>query len=269
MVSPNTSAGTSAERDIVVIEDEDAIRDVVEYNLQREGFAVRTARDGRAGLQLVRDVTPKLVVLDLMLPELDGLEVCRALREDPATRLVPVIMLTAKGDESDIVLGLGVGADDYVVKPFSPKELVARVRAILRRNEPLEAATAGGASIDADLERDPDRLRVELGAVVVDPDRHEVWIDGVAERFTRTELRLLYVLVRKPGRVYTREQLVERVMGENAWITDRTIDVHVRAIRQKLGAHADLIETIRGVGYRSRDVTAAAPATAAPAPADA
>ncbi|MBC7461351.1 MAG: response regulator transcription factor, partial [Thermoleophilia bacterium] len=144
----------------------------------------------------------------------------------------------------------------YVVKPFSPKELVARVRAILRRNEPVEGVAPGSHTIDADLERDPDRRRVELGAVVVDPDRHEVLIEGVGERFTRTELRLLYVLVRKPGRVYTREQLVERVMGENAWITDRTIDVHVRAIRQKLGAHADLIETIRGVGYRSRDAAA-------------
>ncbi|MCW2973039.1 MAG: phoB [Thermoleophilia bacterium] len=253
-----STPSSTADRDIVVIEDEEAIRDVVEYNLQREGFEVRTAGDGRAGLQLVRDRTPKLVVLDLMLPELDGLEVCRALREDPATRLVPVIMLTAKGDESDIVLGLGVGADDYVVKPFSPKELVARVRAILRRNEPCEGAGSTEA-IDADLERDPDRLRVELGAVSVDPDRHEVLIGGVEERFTRTELRLLYVLVRKPGRVYTREQLVERVMGENAWITDRTIDVHVRAIRQKLGAHADLIETIRGVGYRSRDMATTAP----------
>jgi two-component system alkaline phosphatase synthesis response regulator PhoP len=253
---------TTTEHDIVVIEDEDAIRDVVEYNLQREGFAVRTARDGRAGLELVREVLPRLVVLDLMLPELDGLEVCRALREDPATRLVPVIMLTAKGDESDIVLGLGVGADDYVVKPFSPKELVARVRAILRRNEPAAAGTVP-PTIDADIEQDPDRRRVDLGVVSVDPDRHEVMVDGVEQRFTRTELRLLYVLARKPGRVYTREQLVERVMGENAWITDRTIDVHVRAIRQKLGAHADLIETIRGVGYRSRDVTAAgAPASA-------
>jgi two-component system phosphate regulon response regulator PhoB len=245
-----STLSTAPDRDIVVIEDEDAIRDVVEYNLQREGFVVRTARDGREGLRMVREQVPKLVVLDLMLPEMDGLELCRALRDDAATRLVPVIMLTAKGDESDIVLGLGVGADDYVEKPFSPKELVARVRAILRRNEPVESAAA---EIDADLERDPERQRVELGAIVVDPDRHEVLIDGAEVKFTRTELRLLHVLVRRPGRVYTREQLVERVMGENAWITDRTIDVHVRAIRQKLGAHADSIETIRGVGYRSRD----------------
>ena len=249
-----STPSTTADRDIVVIEDEDAIRDVVEYNLQREGFVVRTARDGREGLRMVREHVPKLVVLDLMLPELDGLELCRALRDDAATRLVPVIMLTAKGDESDIVLGLGVGADDYVVKPFSPKELVARVRAILRRNESVESAGAGVDTIDADLERDPERQRVELGPLVVDPDRYEVLIDGRPERFTRTELRLLHVLVRRPGRVYTREQLVERVMGENAWITDRTIDVHVRAIRQKLGSHADVIETIRGVGYRSRDI---------------
>ncbi len=258
-------------RTIVVIEDEDAIRDVIAYNLQRAGYAVEVAADGRAGIDAVAAHAPDLVVLDIMLPELDGLAVCRALRERDDSALVPVIMLTAKDDEDDIVAGLGAGADDYLTKPFSPRELVARIDAMLRR-----AARAGGVAIDsqdagagsgsddvdaedpdAALAADPDRKRVAVEGVVVDPDRHEVLVDGEQVRLTRTELRLLHVLLRKPGRVYTREQLVERVMGENAWITDRTIDVHVRAIRRKLGDRADTIETIRGVGYRGRD---AAPA---------
>jgi two-component system phosphate regulon response regulator PhoB len=254
-------------RNIVVIEDEDAIRDIVAYNLERAGFEVATAGNGRDGLQLVRDLLPGLVLLDLMLPELDGIEVCRRLRSDPATARIPVIMLTAKGDEGEIVEGLEAGADDYVTKPFSPRELVARVQANLRRVElggddtvavATGAAAAAGAGddgldVDHELAADPERRRVQVGDVVVDPDRHEVLVAGTDVRFTRTELRLLHVLLRKPGRVYTREQLVERVMGDNAWVTDRTIDVHVRAIRRKLGEHADAIETIRGVGYRGRD----------------
>ncbi len=258
-------------RNIVVIEDEDAIRDIVAYNLERAGFEVATAGNGRDGLQLVRDVIPRLVLLDLMLPEIDGIEVCRRLRSDAATEHIPVIMLTAKGDEAEIIEGLEAGADDYVTKPFSPRELVARVQANLRRAErEADGASGGddatarshadddgdadGLEIDRELAADPDRRRVQVGEVIVDPDRHEVLVAGADIRFTRTELRLLHVLLRKPGRVYTREQLVARVMGDNAWVTERTIDVHVRAIRRKLGVHADAVETIRGVGYRGRDV---------------
>ncbi len=247
----------SGGRTIVVIEDEDAIRDIVAYNLGRAGFAVTTANNGRDGLRLVRDVVPSLVLLDLMLPELGGLDVCRALRSEPATAAIPVIMLTARGDEAEIVEGLDAGADDYVTKPFSPRELVARVQANLRRIDRAGEPGAGEEDeLDADRElvSDPDRRRVQVGEVVVDPDRHEVLAAGTRVRLTRTELRLLHVLLRRPGRVYTREQLVERVMGDNAWVTDRTIDVHVRAIRRKLGAQGDAIETIRGVGYRGRDV---------------
>jgi two-component system phosphate regulon response regulator PhoB len=251
----------SDERRIVVIEDEDAIRDVIAYNLERAGYRVAAAADGRAGLEQVRAEPTDLVLLDIMLPELDGLAVCRELRAEPATELVPVIMLTAKGDEDDVVAGLGAGADDYVTKPFSPRELVARVDAMLRRAARAGAsgAQAGDEELEADRElaADPDRRRVEVDGVVVDPDRHEVLVDGEPVRLTRTELRLLHVLLRRPGRVYTREQLVERVMGDNAWITDRTIDVHVRAIRRKLDARADVIETIRGVGYRGRDAARA------------
>jgi two-component system phosphate regulon response regulator PhoB len=250
----NPNARVNSDRHIVVIEDEAAISDIVAYNLQRDGFTVSTAADGRSGLALVREVVPSLVVLDLMLPELDGVDVCRALRADAATARVPVIMLTAKDDESDVVLGLGVGADDYVTKPFSPKELVARVKAVLRRQEvPVAAGAATERDADAELLADPSRQRVELGDLVVDPDRHEVTAGGDSVQLTRTELRLLHVLVRRPGRVYTRDQLVTRVMGDNAWITDRTIDVHVRAIRRKLGERAEVVETIRGVGYRARD----------------
>lgn len=255
----DSTAPVSSARHVVVIEDEAAICDIVAYNLQRDGFTVSTAADGRSGLAIVRELKPDLVVLDLMLPELDGVEVCRQIRADASTARIPVIMLTAKDDESDVVLGLGVGADDYVTKPFSPKELVARVKAILRRQGDVPAngvPSADGATddVDAELLADPSRQRVELGDLVVDPDRHEVTVGGEAVQLTRTELRLLHVLVRRPGRVYTRDQLVTRVMGDNAWITDRTIDVHVRAIRRKLGERADVVETIRGVGYRARDV---------------
>ena len=246
-----STAATRA-RTIVVIEDEEAIGDVIAWNLEREGFTVHRAVTGSDGLQLVKDQSPRLVVLDLMLPELDGIEVCRAIRSDPLLTATPVIMLTAKGDESDIVLGLGVGADDYVTKPFSPKELVARVQAVLRRNPGTSPAPQELAE-DVEVAQDPERRRVEHAGIVVDPDRHEVLVDGEPVHLTRTELRLLHVLVRRPGRVYTRDQLVTRVMGDNAWVTDRTIDVHVRAIRRKLDARADVVETIRGVGYRARD----------------
>ncbi|MEO6866439.1 MAG: response regulator [Gaiellales bacterium] len=242
---------------IAVIEDEDAIRDVVEYNLQRAGYDVAIARDGRAGLALVRELLPDLVVLDLMLPEVDGLDVCRALRADRATSRIPVIMLTARGTEEDIVNGLAAGADDYVTKPFSPRELVARIEAMLRRlgRTTSDGSDAGADELDPDLElaSDPNRLRAEVAGVVVDPDRHEVLVDGEPVRFTRTELRLLHVLLRRPGRVYTRAQLVERVMGDNAWITDRTIDVHVRAVRSKLGVRSHVVDTVRGIGYRGMD----------------
>ena len=228
-----------------MIEDEEDILDVLDYNLSREGFLVTRARDGAEGLRAVRDTAPELVVLDLMLPVLDGIELCRAIKRDPSTRSIPVIMLTAKGDESDIVLGLGVGADDYVTKPFSPKELVARVKAVLRRG-----VTAFATDV---VEPGPASERVALSGLVVDTGRHEVLVDGERVYFTRTELALLHVLAASPGRVFSRDHLVMRVMGDNAWVIDRTIDVHIRAIRKKLAGRAYLVETIRGVGYRFRD----------------
>lgn len=237
---------------IVVIEDESAIRDVIAYNLERAGHSVLQASDGIRGVALVLETLPDLVVLDLMLPGLDGIEVCSRIRADPSTTDVPVIMLTARDEEGDVVAGLEIGADDYVTKPFSTRELVARVQARLRASNGRTAQPEPAA--DRDIAADPERKRVHVAGVTVDPDSHETFVDGEPVRLTPTELRLLHVLLRRPGRVYTREQLVERVMGDNAWITSRTIDVHVRSIRRKLGERGDVVETIRGVGYRGRRV---------------
>jgi two-component system alkaline phosphatase synthesis response regulator PhoP len=225
---------------ILVIEDEPDILDIIAYNLSREGYTVVCARDGEAGLEKCRREEPQLVLLDLMLPGLDGLEVCRRLQLEPETRQIPVIMVTAKGEEADVVLGLGLGADDYVTKPFSPRELIARVKAVLRRG-PLR-------NHDTDA---PGRIRRD--GLSIDLARHEVLVDGEPVAFTATELRLLHFLAARPGRVFTRDQLLSRVLGQDVMVIDRNIDVHVRAIRQKLGRHRDLIETIRGVGYRFRD----------------
>jgi two-component system alkaline phosphatase synthesis response regulator PhoP len=224
---------------IVVIEDEDDILEVIAYNLKREGYEVITSTSGEDGLEKIEKSSPQLVVLDLMLPEIDGLELCRKLKSDPLTRSIPVIMVTAKGEESDVVLGLGVGADDYVTKPFSPKELVARVKALLRRSRVRPEGDS--------------RERIAFGGVVIDPQRHDVQVDGEPVTLTATEFRLLHFLASHPGRVFTRDHLLTRVIGEEAIVIDRNIDVHVRAIRKKLGGHRELIETIRGVGYRFKD----------------
>jgi two-component system phosphate regulon response regulator PhoB len=221
---------------VVVIEDETDIRDVMVYNLSREGYTVTGCANGEEGIDRVRDGAPNLVLLDLMLPRLDGIEVCRRLKNDPRTRNIPVIMVTAKGEESDVVLGLGVGADDYLTKPFKTKELVARVGAVLRRG-PLRS------------EIDPTERIIRLG-VQIDAGRHEVLVDNVPIVFTATEFRLLHYLARHPGRVFTREQLISQVIGDDAIILDRNIDVHIRALRKKLGEYREMIETIRGVGYR-------------------
>ena len=224
---------------ILVVEDEADLREVITYNLTREGFKVIEAEGGLEGLRKAREHDPGLLLLDLMLPDVDGLEVCRRLRKDPLTSTLPIIMVTAKGEESDVVLGLGIGADDYVTKPFSPSELVARVKAVLRRGR--RRAEEGPTE------------RIVRDGLVVDATRHEVLLDGKPLRFTATELRLLHFLASHPGRVFNRDQLLRRVMGEHAVLVDRNIDVHVRAIRGKLGRLRDLIETVRGVGYRFQD----------------
>jgi two-component system phosphate regulon response regulator PhoB len=228
-----------AKERILVIEDEADIGELIQYNLAREGYWVSVIADGEEGFDRVLTEAPDLVILDLMLPGTDGLELCRRFKEDPVTRPIPIIMVTAKGEEADVIVGLGVGADDYVPKPFSPRELVARVRAVLRRGK-LRPDVSG-------------RERIVRNGLTVDSVRHQVTVDGRDVPFTATEFRLLHVLASHPGRAFTREQLLSRVIGEAAAVTDRNIDVHVRTIRKKLGNHRSHIETVRGVGYRFLD----------------
>jgi DNA-binding response OmpR family regulator len=224
---------------IIVVEDETDIREVLEYNLEREGYKVLTAADGKQGLELIQKKTPTLVLLDLMLPKIDGLEVCRQLKDDAETTSIPIIMVTARGEESDIVLGLELGADDYIVKPFSPKELLARVKAVIRR---------GGLQDEGTVRR-----HIERDGVVMDMERHEVKVDHTPVPFTASELKLLYYLASHPGRVFTRDRLLSQMVGRDEFIVDRNIDVHIQSVRKKLGHYRYLIETIRGVGYRFKD----------------
>jgi two-component system phosphate regulon response regulator PhoB len=224
---------------ILVIEDDHDIRELIEYNLTREGYRVDCAADGEDGLRRARTKAPDLVILDLMLPGVDGVELCRQLKKDPLTHAIPIVMVTAKSEESDVVLGLGIGADDYVAKPFGPRMLLARVEAVLRRG-PLR---------DEQVSKE----RVVRDELTIDVLRHEVLVDGKHIEFTPTEFRLLHFLASHPGRVFTRAELLSRVIGEVAVVIDRNIDVHVRAIRQKLGSHRGLIQTVRSVGYRFRD----------------
>lgn len=228
-----------AKDSVLIIEDEPDIAELVQYNLEREGFQVHLARDGELGLQQARTHKPAMVLLDLMLPGVDGLEVCRRLRSREETRTTPVIMLTAKGEESDIVLGLGLGADDYVTKPFSPRELVARVKAVLRRARQREAAKAQG--------------RITRGPLTLDSVRHEILLDGEPIEATRAEFRLLWTICAQPGRVFTRNELVDSITAGEAIILDRNVDVHISSIRKKLGRHDSLIQTVRGIGYKCRD----------------
>lgn len=224
---------------IVVVEDESDILEVLSYNLRREGFEVSTSLDGAQGLELIQQQLPDLVLLDLMLPGIDGLEICRRLRSNPASQHIPIVMVTAKGEESDVVLGLGIGADDYLVKPFSPKELIARVKAVLRR-------TSAGAEA-------ADEQRVLIDGLDIDTSKYKVALNGEEIKFTATEFRLLHYLASHPGRVFSREQLLDRGFSNDAIVVDRNIDVHIRAIRKKLGDDQSFIETIRGVGYRFKD----------------
>ena len=224
---------------IVIIEDEPDILEVLSYNLKREGFEVLSATNGTEGLALVSKEIPDLILLDLMLPGMDGIEICSTIKNAPPTKNALIIMVTAKGEESDIVLGLGVGADDYITKPFSPKELVARVKAVLRR----------GVLLDTSEQKE----KVEVGALSIDTNKYEVSVSGKNVRLTATEFRLLRYLASHPGRVFSREQLLSRAMGDDVVVVDRNIDVHIRGIRKKMDIEPSMIETIRGVGYRLRE----------------
>jgi two-component system phosphate regulon response regulator PhoB len=225
---------------ILVVEDDRSLADVVAYNLRQAGYEVFVSHDGQDGLAQIRRRLPDAVVLDLMLPVVDGLDVCRSLRSDPATRHVPIIMLTAKSEESDELVGFSLGADDYVTKPFSVKVLLERIKALLRRR--------GGEPSSDEV--------VSSHGVTIDRVRHRATASGHALPLTRSEFRLLDTLVRQPGRVFQRSELIDAALGEDTMVMERTIDVHIRALRRKLGHDAALIETVRGVGYRFRDTHA-------------
>lgn len=222
---------------ILVVDDEQDLARLVRHHLEKDGYNVVTAFNGEDALFLARKVHPELIVLDLMLPGIDGIEVCKKLKEDSALANIAVVMLTAKGEEVDITLGLKLGADDYVTKPFSPRELVARVRAVLRR---LKNASTIYDYIKTDI-------------FTIDLNKHEVTIKDEPIQLTLTEFKLLHHLVSKPGRVFTRDQLLDAVSGSETFVIDRTVDVHIASLRKKLKAYADRIVTIRGIGYKFKE----------------
>ncbi|MEI8064169.1 MAG: response regulator transcription factor [Verrucomicrobiota bacterium] len=219
---------------ILIVDDEPDVVDLLVFNLQKAGFKTLTARDGNTALQKVRDELPALVILDLMMPGLDGTEVCRQLKADQKTSAIPVIMLTAKAEEVDRIVGLELGADDYITKPFSPRELALRVKSVLRR--------ATGKAVPNEILKHAD--------LVVDLAKHEATFKGKPIELTATEFKLLVMLLERRGRVQTRDALLTDVWGYEGDVDTRTVDTHVRRLREKLGKAADWIETIRGVGYR-------------------
>lgn len=222
---------------ILVVDDEADVLDLVCMNLRSSGFTVLTAENGALALQKARAELPDLIILDIMLPEMSGLEVCKTLKKEPATSAIPIIMLTAKSEEVDRVVGLELGADDYVAKPFSPRELALRVKSVLRRGQEKPAADE----------------RLTLGDLLLDRARHEVIIKGKRIDLTATEFKLLAVLMERRGRVQGRERLLNDVWGYESVIDTRTVDTHVRRLREKLGKASAYLETVRGVGYRVMD----------------
>jgi len=228
---------------VLVVEDEEDIRELVSYNLLKEGYQVAGVASGEDALTAVESKTPDLILLDIMLPGLNGLKVCRKLKEDPKFQSIPIIMLTAKGEEPDIVAGLNMGADDYVTKPFSPKVLLARVQAVLRRTE---------AQRDDSQEEDESEI-VEIRDLMIHPGRHEVFVCGKPVELTATEFKLLHFLAQRPGWVFTRQQILDGVHGDNYAITDRAVDVQIVGLRRKLDSVGSYIETVRGVGYRFKE----------------
>ena len=229
--------GTAMLEAILIVDDEQDVLDLLVYNLQKAGYKILTARDGAAALQKARDEVPSLIVLDLMLPQMDGTEVCRHLKADPKTAHIPIIMLTAKAEEVDRVVGLELGADDYVTKPFSPREMTLRVKGVLRRTS--------GKIAPAEI--------LKFADITVDLAKHEVTLKGKVVELTATEFRLLATLLERRGRVQSRDRLLTDVWGYEGDVDTRTVDTHMRRLREKLGKAADYVETVRGVGYRFAD----------------
>ncbi|HEY9164742.1 MAG TPA: response regulator [Candidatus Kryptonia bacterium] len=220
---------------VLVVDDEQDIVQLIKYNLEREGFRVESASDGNEALVKASDIKPDVILLDIMLPGKDGYEVMKSLGQSERTANIPVIFLTAKSAEFDEVLGLELGADDYIVKPISPRKLISRIRAVLRRAE----GTKGGEG-----------KNIDLGKVIIDRESYVVRVGGAQVFFPRKEFEILYYLAAHEGKVISRETLLSRVWGSDVYVGDRTVDVHIRKIREKLGDHADMIETIKGVGYK-------------------
>jgi two-component system phosphate regulon response regulator PhoB len=225
---------------LLLVEDDPDLLEVLRLTFEMDGFNLVLASDGEQALAQARRHAPDLIILDLMLPKLDGLEVCRTLRADPAFAQLPILMLTAKSDESDVVLGLGLGADDYVCKPARPRELVARVRGLLRRRESQAQAV--------------EERKISVGDLVIDPERFEVRIANADPvQLTPMEFRLLQTLASRPGRVFRRAELLDCTVGVNVIVTERNIDTHIKSVRRKLGDRGAQIETVRGIGYRFSD----------------
>lgn len=229
-----SSSPSASSHKVLLVEDERGIAEAVIYNLRREGFEVVWERDGRDGLMRAQTMLPDLVILDLMLPGMDGLQVCRQLKDSSRTRSVRILMLTARSSETDEIVGFNMGADDYVTKPFRITPLIHRIKALLRRTETSDTATTA----------------ISLHGIDIDQNQHVLRLDGVETEVTPTEFRLLWTLMSQPGRPFSRQELMETSRGEDANALERTIDVHVRSLRKKLGARCDVIETVRGVGYR-------------------
>jgi two-component system phosphate regulon response regulator PhoB len=222
---------------ILIIEDEKDIADLVEYHLKQSGFKVAKTSDGPSGLEQAKKSRPEIIILDLMLPGMDGRDVCRALKSNPFTQSIPVLMLTAKAEEVDRIVGFELGADDYVTKPFSPRELVLRVKAILRRKE---------------APREEQKV-LQIGDLLIDTERHHVSVKSNPLRLTTTEFKLLFELASRRGRIQTREHLLNKVWGYTYEGYARTVDTHIRRLREKLGPYGEQVETVRGVGYRFRE----------------
>ncbi len=227
-----------ARESVLIIEDEEDIQELINYSLSKEGYQTTAVTSGEEGLRTAKSKQPNLIVLDLMLPGMDGLEICRLLKNDPKTQHIPIVMLTAKGEESDVVTGLELGADDYITKPFSPKVLVARIRTILRRKVKNEA---GGEAV------------LNIHEMTIHPGRHEILVKGKQIELTLTEFKILHLLARRPGWVYTRYQIVNEIRGDEVLVTDRAVDVQIVGLRRKLGTLGKYVETVRGVGYRFKE----------------
>jgi two-component system alkaline phosphatase synthesis response regulator PhoP len=221
-----------------VVEDEEDLLELISFNLKKEGYRVSTAADGEEAIQRAKAQLPELIVLDLLLPRVDGLSVCKTLKADPLTAQIPIVMLTAKSEEADVVSGLELGADDYITKPFSPRVLIARLRSVLRRRSQQEV---------------DDSAALRVRELVIHPGRHEVLIGTDPIELTFTEFRLLHFLARRPGWAFSRAQIVDAVKGEDYPVTERSVDVQIVGLRKKLGSLGSYIETVRGVGYRFKE----------------